>query len=229
MPEGEYDGKVQELLAHPKEVRDLAEVYGVAVPFSMVLHEELDQIEATRGHVHRVQRPSHADPAVAAAAGRSGEARRFDARSTWICWASRFRAAAFEARRSISACCRRCRSSVCCGSATTSRRCRAAAISAAGWPPGSAASRTPPATARTRWPTFSAGCRRFAVPNPMDERVRPIRFLREYSNYLTPRTGFFSADTWTMVGIYLRNALLNQVIIVSLFGAALIVPVSCSV
>jgi hypothetical protein len=38
-------------------------------------------------------------------------------------------------------------------------------------------------------------------PNPMDERVRPIRYLREYSNYLTPHTGFFSADTWTMIGI----------------------------
>jgi hypothetical protein len=37
-------------------------------------------------------------------------------------------------------------------------------------------------------------------PNPLDERVRPIRFLREYSNYLTPRTGFFSADTWTCWG-----------------------------
>lgn len=61
-------------------------------------------------------------------------------------------------------------------------------------------------------------------PNPMDERVRPIRFLREYSNYLTPRTGFFSADTWTMIGIFVRNALLNQVIIVSLLAAALLGP-----
>lgn len=61
-------------------------------------------------------------------------------------------------------------------------------------------------------------------PNPMDEQVRPIRFLREYSNYLTPKTGFLSSDTWTMIGIYLRNTLLNQVIIVSLFAAALLIP-----
>ena len=61
-------------------------------------------------------------------------------------------------------------------------------------------------------------------PNPMDEHVRPIRFLREYSNYLTPKTGFLSSDTWTMIGIYLRNTLLNQVIIVSLFAAALLIP-----
>ena len=61
-------------------------------------------------------------------------------------------------------------------------------------------------------------------PNPMDERVRPIRFLREYSNYLTPRSRFFSADTWTMVGIYLRNTLLNQVIIVACWSRLLLVP-----
>jgi glycerophosphoryl diester phosphodiesterase len=58
----------------------------------------------------------------------------------------------------------------------------------------------------------------------MDESVRPIRYLREYSNYLTPRTGFFSADTWTMIGIYVRNTLLNQVIIVAFFAAALLMP-----
>jgi hypothetical protein len=61
-------------------------------------------------------------------------------------------------------------------------------------------------------------------PNPVDESVKPIRFLREYSNYLTPRAGFFSADTWTMLGIYVRNALLNQVIIVGLLVAALLLP-----
>ena len=57
-------------------------------------------------------------------------------------------------------------------------------------------------------------------PNPMDEHVKPIRFLREYSNYLTPKTGFLSSDTWTMIGIYLRNTLLNQVIIVSLLRSS---------
>ena len=61
-------------------------------------------------------------------------------------------------------------------------------------------------------------------PNPMDERGRPVRYLREYSNYLTPRVGLMSADTWTMFGIYVRNTLLNQVIIVSLLVAALLVP-----
>jgi len=30
-----------------------------------------------------------------------------------------------------------------------------------------------------------------ASPDPQDERVGPIRFLRRYSSYLTPRTGTF--------------------------------------
>ena len=61
-------------------------------------------------------------------------------------------------------------------------------------------------------------------PNPIDERLRPIRFLREYSNYLTPRTGFFSADTWTAIGIYVRNTLLNQIIIAAVFATILLLP-----
>ncbi len=60
--------------------------------------------------------------------------------------------------------------------------------------------------------------------NPVAGAVRPIRYLREYSNYLTPRTGFLSADTWTMIGIFTRNALLNQVILVSLFAGLLLMP-----
>ena len=38
----------------------------------------------------------------------------------------------------------------------------------------------------------------------------PVTFLRQYSNYLTPQLGFFSADTWTLVTTWVRNTLLNQ-------------------
>ena len=31
--------------------------------------------------------------------------------------------------------------------------------------------------------------------NPLDPEPRPLDHLREYSNYLTPRVGLFSADT----------------------------------
>ena len=38
-----------------------------------------------------------------------------------------------------------------------------------------------------------------------------IEHLRRFSNYLAPRTGLMSADTWTMWGTWVRNALLLQV------------------
>src|SRR5678815_5780017 len=37
------------------------------------------------------------------------------------------------------------------------------------------------------------------------ETLNPIHFLRQYSNYSPPRTGFFGADTWTMISIYLLS------------------------
>jgi hypothetical protein len=43
----------------------------------------------------------------------------------------------------------------------------------------------------------------------------PIRWLRRYSNYLTPETGLLSADTWVAFAIWLRNTLLNQTILIS--------------
>ncbi len=51
---------------------------------------------------------------------------------------------------------------------------------------------------------------------------REIRFLREYSNYLTPRVGLLSGDTWTLVSIYLRNLLLNLVVTVMAIASALL-------
>jgi len=37
----------------------------------------------------------------------------------------------------------------------------------------------------------------------------PISHLREYSNYLTPRRGLWSTDTWTLGAAYIRNLLLT--------------------
>ena len=59
---------------------------------------------------------------------------------------------------------------------------------------------------------------------PGHQEPRPIQFLREYSNYLTPRLGFFGADTWTAVAIYLRNLILNQAILILFLSAGLVVP-----
>jgi len=43
----------------------------------------------------------------------------------------------------------------------------------------------------------------------------PIRHLREYTSYLTPRMGLGSGDTLAGISVYLRNVLLNQTLIIS--------------
>src|ERR1039458_4319295 len=37
---------------------------------------------------------------------------------------------------------------------------------------------------------------------------------RNYSNYLTPRKGILGADFWAFVATYLRNTILNQIILI---------------
>lgn len=50
---------------------------------------------------------------------------------------------------------------------------------------------------------------------------RQISWLRRYASYLTPQRGFFSADTWTMISIWFRNTLLNQIVLFSFLGIVL--------
>jgi hypothetical protein len=57
-----------------------------------------------------------------------------------------------------------------------------------------------------------------------DNEPRPIRFLRVFSNYLTPKLGIFSGDTWAIVGIYLRNLLLNLAVVLLLLAAVILLP-----
>ena len=68
---------------------------------------------------------------------------------------------------------------------------------------------------------------RLAAPRtqqPSFKEPPEIRFLREYSNYLTPRTGFLGMDTWTAIATVLRNLLLNQSVLVLFIAAALLAP-----
>lgn len=60
---------------------------------------------------------------------------------------------------------------------------------------------------------------------PTNPEPKPVRHLREYSNYMTPKVGIFSADTWALFGIYLRNLFLNWTIFLPLLAALLLVPV----
>ncbi len=55
-------------------------------------------------------------------------------------------------------------------------------------------------------------------------KTTPVGFLRDYSNYLAPRPGMFSVDTWTIASVWLRNTVLNQAVLVLLLSFALLAP-----
>jgi hypothetical protein len=50
----------------------------------------------------------------------------------------------------------------------------------------------------------------------------PLQYLRRYTAYLTPRRGPFTADTLTVVAHYVRNLLLNWLIVIPLVACMLI-------
>lgn len=51
----------------------------------------------------------------------------------------------------------------------------------------------------------------------------PVKWLRAYSNYLSPRVGF-SADFWALLAVMLRNLLLHWVVFLPLLAAVLTLP-----
>ena len=63
-----------------------------------------------------------------------------------------------------------------------------------------------------------------APVSKIDPDPQPVHYLREYSSFLTPKVGLLTADTWTFLGIYLRNLLLNWLVFVPLIIAVLTVP-----
>jgi hypothetical protein len=60
--------------------------------------------------------------------------------------------------------------------------------------------------------------------SPLRPEPEPILHLRRYSNYMSPKLGLLSADTWTLVGTYLRNLFLNWLVLIPLIAAALSLP-----
>jgi hypothetical protein len=75
---------------------------------------------------------------------------------------------------------------------------------------------------------LSAVPRKHAHPEhsePRPSEHKAIRFLRSYSNYLTPKTGLLSADSLAFVATYLRNLILNFLILIAFLAAALLTPV----
>ena len=74
---------------------------------------------------------------------------------------------------------------------------------------------------------FNALAKRSGYPVARDETFAEpaeLQQLRANSNFLTPRLGAFSADTWTGVALYIRNFLLNWLIFAPLFLGLLLVP-----
>ncbi len=52
----------------------------------------------------------------------------------------------------------------------------------------------------------------------------PLHHLRQFSNYLSPKLGLFSADGWTLVATALRNLLLNWTVLVLILAGLLTLP-----
>ena len=50
-----------------------------------------------------------------------------------------------------------------------------------------------------------------AEPGCLPRAPEPIKWLTRYASYLTPARGIFSTDTWTMIAIWFRNTILNQI------------------
>jgi hypothetical protein len=62
---------------------------------------------------------------------------------------------------------------------------------------------------------------------PGEAQDDPMRFLRDYSNYLAPKVGIFSADFWSIFAVWIRNMFLNLLILIpflaSLVAAAIVI------
>ncbi|HVB37458.1 MAG TPA: patatin-like phospholipase family protein, partial [Vicinamibacterales bacterium] len=53
----------------------------------------------------------------------------------------------------------------------------------------------------------------------------PVANVRANSRFMSPATGFFSADVWTLIATVARNLFLNWLVLLPLLAAALLLPV----
>ncbi|HEY0376283.1 MAG TPA: patatin-like phospholipase family protein [Pyrinomonadaceae bacterium] len=60
--------------------------------------------------------------------------------------------------------------------------------------------------------------------DPIEPEPKPLVRLRAFSNYLSPRLGLLSADTWTMIATLLRNIILNWLVFIPMLIALLLLP-----
>ena len=104
-----------------------------------------------------------------------------------------------------------------CAGWTTSPGSQAARILRAGWQHGS--KREEDGILRVQRWLSPVRC-----PAPDTYETQPIHFLRKFSNYLAPRKGLLSADTWSIFSVWLRNTVLNQIVFWLLLASLLGVP-----
>ena len=74
---------------------------------------------------------------------------------------------------------------------------------------------------------LTANCKRnggWAWTEPGRFWETSVRHLRRYANYLSPQLGFFSADSWSIATIWLRNTMLIQITIVLALLSLFVVP-----
>ena len=64
----------------------------------------------------------------------------------------------------------------------------------------------------------------FTHPERFTVQPEPLRWLRRYSNYLAPRKGLFSLDTWTIAATWSRNTGLNLIVLLSSLFFVLLLP-----
>ena len=85
------------------------------------------------------------------------------------------------------------------------------------------ASRRPPRLLGDGWELGARPAARvLGVPEGGLPAPDPIHYLRLFANYLTPRTGLVSADTWRAITFYLRSLLFNWLVFLPLFLAAIV-------
>lgn len=56
------------------------------------------------------------------------------------------------------------------------------------------------------------------------ENSKEIEHLREYANYLTPRKGILGLDLWSIIATYLRNLIVNWLVLVPLLVFVFLLP-----
>ena len=63
-----------------------------------------------------------------------------------------------------------------------------------------------------------------APTEKLEPEPEPIRHPRAFSNFLSPRLGALSADTWSLIATYLRNLWVNWLVSIPLLLSLVIVP-----